>query len=562
MKRFNYWLSVLALLGLLLPTACQKEEVDITPTPNEPAFDEPVIQGGNSIKLGKQLENPYSVVNMQKAWDNLKKVSDSNLRVSGSELTITTSHLYVKFKPKDDFEQSLLRRDTTITLYTYPLDYEIEKTGDYYHDPAVPAGQPTYQYVAVKANYKFPDVAYEILEKLYIPEEAEVANGKVATSVKGLVDEALRITGNLDKKDGGLINGKILALQSIWRPSGRIRVWDAAASRFVPVVGVEVRATRWFTTHKGTTNSNGFYSCNGTFDRPANYSIDWDTYHFSVRSGTLGQAVLDGPKQEASWNPDLGISGTDQVLDTQQYYALIFQGAHDYYYGNRFGLSRPPENSTLHPQVKIAADISERQNAKPSHAAIYARTLGIFPSIYVRTWGNRADRVYAVTIHELAHSAHWNMDRDAFRYLAMDAYVLLDASSEATFESWANGVEWQFAMHRYRTTFSQPRYEYEENLENGNYQEQMLRGFNRNANDLIYTSIVVDLIDDDNQRFTRGHGGSPAFPQDQVAGYTILEVQEGMRGAISWNRWRNNMINIHNNPTEGFVNELFDNWYR
>lgn len=69
------------------------------------------------------------------------------------------------------------------------------------------------------------------------------------------------------------------------------------------------------------------------------------------------------------------------------------------------------------------------------------------------------------------------------------------------------------------------------------------------------------MIDNENQRFTRGHNGSIAFPQDRVSGYSILQIEQGLRGATSWNEWRNNMINRHNNPTEGSINELFSNWY-
>jgi hypothetical protein len=89
----------------------------------------------------------------------------------------------------------------------------------------------------------------------------------------------------------------------------------------------------------------------------------------------------------------------------------------------------------------------------------------------------------------------------------------------------------------------------------------MLSGFTNWPNDLIYTSIVVDMIDDENQRFTRGHSGSIAYPQDRVGGYTIQQIEEGLLGATTWNEWRNSMINRHDNPSEGNLNELFANWY-
>jgi hypothetical protein len=87
--------------------------------------------------------------------------------------------------------------------------------------------------------------------------------------VDELVNEALRITGNMETKSN--ISGRIQS--SSWRPTGKVRVSDDRAGRFVPVLGVEVRAKRWFTVHNGTTNSLGNYSCDGTFKRQADYSI-------------------------------------------------------------------------------------------------------------------------------------------------------------------------------------------------------------------------------------------------------------------------------------------------
>lgn len=526
-------------------------------------------------RLGKKLENPYAIENMRKALENLK-ASNPDGRINGEDVEITTTHLYIRFKPKTEDELSILQKDSTLILYSYPLDYEIDQPGDFYHDPEVPVDQPTYQYCAVEADKKLPDgVKYELLAELFIPDEdsdeADESNGRFASAewVEALVDEALRITGNQEEE----VVDKRYEKRSKWRPSGRVRVWDDAAGRFVPVVGAEVRARRWFTTHIGWTNNNGLYSAVGKFKRPANYSIRWEKYHFSIRTGTFGQATYNGPKQRGNWNKDFGSEGSAGVSDRHQYYALIFQAARDYYYGSRFGLSSPPRNSDLKPQVKIAADIKARQNDKPSHSAMYARTGGLLPSIYIRTWTDRADRVYAVTTHELAHAAHWNMDRDAFKLLVVGAYGAKVASSEAVIESWANGVEWQFAQARYRNLLGIAGYEYEDDKRinrhvfppdgrsNGNYQEQRLAGFNERANDLIYSSIVVDMIDNENQRFTRGHGGSVAYPVDNVAGYTIQQIEQGLRGVSSWSAWRESMKQRHNNPTEENINELFNNWY-
>lgn len=510
-------------------------------------------------RLGKKLENPYAIENMRKALENLK-ASNPDGRINGEDVEITTTHLYIRFKPKTEDELSILQKDSTLILYSYPLDYEIDQPGDFYHDPEVPVDQPTYQYCAVEADKKLPDgVKYELLAELFIPDEdsdeADESNGRFASAewVEALVDEALRITGNQEEE----VVDKRYEKRSKWRPSGRVRVWDDAAGRFVPVVGAEVRARRWFTTHIGWTNNNGLYSAVGKFKRPANYSIRWEKYHFSIRTGTFGQATYNGPKQRGNWNKDFGSEGSAGVSDRHQYYALIFQAARDYYYGSRFGLSSPPRNSDLKPQVKIAADIKARQNDdKDSHAAMYARTGGALPSIYIRKWNDPSDWVYATTTHELGHAAHWDMDRDAFKLLVLGAYGAKVGSSEAVIESWANGVEWQFAQERYRNLLGIVGYEYEDAIsENPNFQNQRI------SRSPIYTSIVVDMIDNENQRFSRGHGGNPDFPNDRVAGYSIRQVEQGLRGAKTWTEWRDNMRVRHANATEGFLNELFINWY-
>ncbi|MBC6425339.1 MAG: hypothetical protein GDA51_02470 [Ekhidna sp.] len=567
------------------------------------------------IKLGKQLENPYSVANMQRAWDN---IAGAGARTSDAP-EVKTTHYYVKFTPQTEEELEILKDDTTLILFDYPLDYEIEAgIGDAYRDPSVPIGQPTPQYCAVEADYRFPSrVGYEILEDLFIPDDysddAQSQSARLAPAdeelINRLVYEAMKLTGNLEETEEN--ENPTLGLfgsgGSSWRPTGRIMVWDdtgadltstrrvfshydysgcsgynsslpeflkervygncriaayrttttTTRTNWVPLEGVEVRARRWFTVKEGFTNAQGYYSCNGTFKNPANYSIKWERYHFSIRSGTFGQALYNGPKKTGNWNMNFGRRGADKVNDMQQYYALIFQAARDYYYGSRFGLSSPPRNSFWKPQVKISASQTSRQHKKDSHAAPYARTGGILPSVYIRKWNDAADRVYGVTAHELAHLAHWDMDRDAFRKLLLKRYPLGNKSPEAVIESWASGVEWQFAQQRYKNLYGNAGYKYESDisinsLSNGNYQAQTISG------KPIYTSIVVDMIDDENQRITKG---GTQYPMDRVSGYTIQQIEAGLRGATSWNGWRDNMRSRHSNSTKNFLNELFGNWH-
>ncbi|MGJ8734438.1 MAG: hypothetical protein ACSHW4_14880 [Cellulophaga sp.] len=200
-----------------------------------------------------------------------------------------------------------------------------------------------------------------------------------------------------------------------------------------------------------------------------------------------------------------------------------------------------------------------------SHAASYARTFGIFPTVYIRDWNEPSDNVYGTTIHELAHTAHWDMDRSAFGQLVKDAYKIpvlypsTNNSTEAIIESWPTGVEWVFTTHRYRTYLSNPSFNYPTYPSNlFNYQDRKIEGFTTRANDLIYTSIIIDLMDNENQRITRGNGR----PTDRVSGYTIGQIERALRGARSWNQFRDRVKNINSSNTDNNqIDELFANWY-
>lgn len=92
----------------------------------------------------------------------------------------------------------LLEADS-LFLFSYPLDYEIEEAGDYYTEDDSKTDQR--YYTSVPVDYKFPDVEYEILAELYLPESvAEDDSGLKSTTdtefLDELEDEALRITGN------------------------------------------------------------------------------------------------------------------------------------------------------------------------------------------------------------------------------------------------------------------------------------------------------------------------------------------------------------------------------
>ncbi len=544
-------LTRIALIGAVCFVSCQKDK------PTAETFNREGM-----LKLGKQLDNPYSVETMKEAWNNIQQ-NNSSYRMMGAG--ITTTHLYLKFKPQNEEELSLLQEDSTLTLYTHPLDYEILGDGDYYHDPEIPDSLPTYQYCAVPADKVLPaGVSHEVLAKLFIPDEDPDDEGKRFASgetTDALVDEALRITDNLEPDED---QGNQRRRRK-WRPQGSVQVYHSFSenknrnSRYIPVQGAVVRARRWFTTRKGTTDADGKFSCNGRFRRAANYSIRWERYHFSIRSGTLGQAVYNGPKKRGGWNLKLGRQGSNFVKDKQQYYALIFQAAHFYYYGDRMGLTSPSRNSWWKKQLKIAA---RAKNGSSSH--VHQRTLYWGADISLQKYGNYSDLVFATTIHELAHGAHRELHKNNYNHLVSEGYVKpcvshwdcmesnADISSKAKnkrrlLETWAKTVEIALTRNWYINHCNISNYVFER----ANYQSVEIE------DKPYYTSAGYDLIDDEDQSETFTYLNTP---NDRVKGYSILQLEQALKHARSWEEWRDNIKEDYDNPTEKYVDELFANW--
>ena len=95
---------------------------------------------GNAIILGKKLNNPYSLKNMQAAYDSLCR--ETGVATRSVDL-LEPTHLYVRFLPKDSVDINRLDKEK-LDLFCYPLDYDVEQWGDYYHDPSIPEDQPTW----------------------------------------------------------------------------------------------------------------------------------------------------------------------------------------------------------------------------------------------------------------------------------------------------------------------------------------------------------------------------------------------------------------------------------
>jgi len=356
---------------------------------------------------------------MKKAHENLAKNGRSGAN-------IRTTHLYLKFKPQDEEELDLLKSDTTMELYDYPLDYEIISGGLFYHDPSIPIDKPTYQYVAVEVDKELPGVDYEILAELYLPEEdVELTQGRAnLTFAYELEDEALRLTNNQSKTTpNSTANGKVAS--NTWNPAGKIQVWDdvigthttrraifdyweyypcpgegenpqiqsslptliprppqcrRAVYRYeyttnpgslIPLGGVKVRARSWFKTRTTLTDAQGNYYIS-FFRNQVNYSIKWERNDYDIRDNRFFQAYFTGPKQKGNWNVDL-VSG--KALR----HATMHRAAHRYFYQNIGGLNHATRLSRL----KLA--YIDKEGTGINRGYLQHGSLGLYAAIKI--WG-------------------------------------------------------------------------------------------------------------------------------------------------------------------------------
>ena len=118
----------------------------------------------------------------------------ANERSGISTPTISATHKYMKYKPQNDEEFDLLKADTNLLLWDYPLHYEIAVAGTYYHDPSITDSLPTWQYFVVPNDYQLPTLSSkcELIYTLYFPDE-----DSNDTFYDDLEERAYHITGNL-----------------------------------------------------------------------------------------------------------------------------------------------------------------------------------------------------------------------------------------------------------------------------------------------------------------------------------------------------------------------------
>lgn len=377
------------------------------------------------IVLGKKLENPYSLSNMQKAYDEVHSTKTKSVTTT----TLQPTDLYVRFLPKDSAEYRLLEEDK-LELFDYPMDYDIEQSGNYYHDPSIPEGQITWQYTTVKPDYKFPEIQYEILEECYIPDDNDetVQTKSVRSDVSQEVEYvALKNANLLDRLPSQ--NGiQPKGFFSTYAPSGRFTVYDTRFQKLVPVKGVKIRChlvVKWSTTF---TDYDGNYKMGSKYWIGPHYAMIFE----NSKSFTIwgNWAFLSAATYNMGFRSPKGYS-RDIYTNTDAWdWASVNNSAYEYYnMCDQTGIQKPPHDlkiwSFRHASASSASmmrrvwhPIGINSNSTfltflanmflhPLTGVLGSLTKAVHPDITIGSAGYSSDGIHESVFHELSHASHF-----------------------------------------------------------------------------------------------------------------------------------------------------------
>ncbi len=156
--------------------SCKKSKITSNPTKTDYTYTPESMESSEITLtvLGQQRVNPYTVENVTAAYNFVHGTTIGSL---------PTTDQYIRFAPTNVSQVKLLVA-SNLTLFDYPLDYEVISLGDYYHDSSVTEGNPTYYYAVIAPNETKPSVPYTVLANLnlYNNEESVV---RKALELKG-----------------------------------------------------------------------------------------------------------------------------------------------------------------------------------------------------------------------------------------------------------------------------------------------------------------------------------------------------------------------------------------
>lgn len=383
--------------------------------------------GHDMIVLGDRLENPYAV-------DNVNRALESVYSTRAGRLAVTPTDMYVRFLPKDEKEYNRLF-SLGLMLSDHPLDYEIVRDGDYYHDPGLPEERITWQYAVVPEGFVPPaGIEYEVIEECFIADSAPTrADDGIDWDL--VEAEAYRLTGNED-----MLSPQVRSGSEPVTPSGRIAVVDDRIDGGEPhgVAGVKVMCNTFVKYCSCYTDAEGYYEMDKSFSGQLRYRLVFQ----NSKGFAIGFNKILVPASTSTLGKS-GPEGVSVVIDNESdrkmfCRAAVNNAAYDYFekcseQGKEIEL--PPLNT----RIWIFQGISGGSTMMLQHGALVDDTLiGKYLGDYAKiaktflpdiTLGLKDyddfSSVYSQTVHELAHASHFSKVGTSY----WDKYILFIMTS-------------------------------------------------------------------------------------------------------------------------------------
>lgn len=399
------------IAAALAMAACSHERLAVE------TYPEPLPDGeyphGEEMVLGRKRDNPFSVVNMANAFHSYYHASKA--AVQGVD--VYTTDYYVRFLPENQ-EQLDRLESLGLDLLDHPLDCEIEKDGDWYHDPSVPEGEITWQYTVVGRDFEFPeDIEYEILEECFLPEHSSGAGSKAILVDWDAVEAvAFEQTGNGNLKSRPASKGS-----GGGTPRGRISIVDEKLGpEPIGVAGVRVMCNSFVRIAKAYTDEQGYYKMSKSFSSKPRYRIVFknkkgfgiglNTIIYPASYSGLGKHSAEGVSRVVT-------SRSNRNLFCR---CVVNNAVYDYFNSCKEGgqsMPAPPANLRLWIFQKLDASsaVMLQQGVLVDDTFIgeflgeYARLVKKFlPDITIGAKGkDDYASLYAAAIHECAHASHF-----------------------------------------------------------------------------------------------------------------------------------------------------------
>ena len=359
------------------------------------------------IVLGEKLEDPFSVENMTRALVSMYPTK-------AERVVIAPTDLYVRFLP-DNEEQYERLVAMGVMMLDHPVDYEIVKEGDWYHDPDIDEDKMTWQYAVVGADFSFPtDICYEKLDDCYIAEH-DLSTKADGVDWEAVEREAFRLTGNgemIADTKGSDIAGT---------PEGKIEIIDDFfGGEPEGVRGVRVSCNSFVKFAHAFTDKDGNYKMTKSFSSKVRYRLVYK----NSKGFAIGVNLIIVPASVSSLGSGepTGVSVTIDGSSERKLFtrSAVNNAAYDYYEkckGTDGTIKTPPANLRIWLFQHLGAGSAPmlQQGAFIDNSVIseylgqYVSILKMFlPDVTIGLKNvNDYSVIYAETVHELSHASHF-----------------------------------------------------------------------------------------------------------------------------------------------------------